>query len=84
MKINYAIDFQEVSDSLRKDLRSLGYNPDLSKMFLNIEKMVRELSKLEVVARRSPRSTITADKLSEINKAIDHLEKLIVMAKLML
>lgn len=84
MKITQAIDFQPVSDSLRRELRSIGYNSDLNKMYLNIENMVKELSKLEVTARRSHKSNITTDKITEINKAIDHLEKLIVMAKLML
>lgn len=84
MKITTALDFQTVSDTLRKELRSIGYNPDLNKMYLNIESMVRELSKLEVMARRSHKSNITIDKINEINKAIDHLEKLIMMAKLMM
>ena len=84
MKIQHAIDFQNISDSLRRDLRSIGYNPDLNKMYLNIERMVRELSKLEVMARRSPKSHLTDEKVNEINKAIDHLEKLILTAKLML
>lgn len=84
MRIQQAIDFQSVSDHLRRDLRSLGYNPDLNKMFLNIESMVKDLSKLEVTARRNPKSKLTDGKLSEINKAIDHLEKLILTAKLMM
>lgn len=84
MQITTAIDFQNVSDTLRKELRSIGYNHDLNKMFLNIEQMVRELSKLEVLARRTHKYDLSNQKLKEINKAIDHLEKLIVMAKLML
>lgn len=84
MKIQQATDFQVMSDQLRRDLKSIGYNPDLNKMFLNIERMVKELSKVEVVARRNPKSDLTAEKISEINKAIDHLEKLILTAKLMM
>lgn len=83
MHIQSAVDFQKVSDQLRRDLRSLGYNPDLNKMFLNIERMVSDLSKMEVLARRNPKSNMTVDKVNEINKAIDHLEKLILMAKIM-
>jgi hypothetical protein len=83
MNIQTAVDFQKVSDQLRRDLRSIGYNPDLNKMFLNIEKMVSELSKIEVLARRNLKSNMTLDKVNEINKAIDHLEKLILMAKIM-
>lgn len=84
MIIETAIDFQNVSDALRRDLRSIGYNPDLNKMYLNIEKMVRELSRIEVIARRNPKSNLTTEKVAEINKAIDHLEKLILTAKLMM
>jgi len=84
MVINTAIEFQKVSDNLRKDLRSIGYNHDLAKMFLNIENMVSDLSRLEVLARRTHKSNLVVEKVNEINKAIDHLEKLIVMAKLML
>jgi hypothetical protein len=45
--------------------------------------MVTELSKLEVTARRINRDSYTSPLLEKINLAIDHLEKLILMAKLM-
>jgi hypothetical protein len=83
MKIEHAIDFQDVSIAISREMNSIGYNPDLKKMYANIQKMVTELSKLEVHARRSPRSTITVDKVAQINQAIDHLNKLILIAKLM-
>ena len=83
MKIQYATDFQEVSTELRKELREIPYNKDLRKMYQNIESMVSSLSKLEVEARRSARSYACETKVSEINKAIDHLEKLILIARLM-
>ena len=83
MKIKVATDFQKISTQLRSDLNSLNYNPDLLKMLKNIEKMVVELSKMEVEARRKQKYTYTEPKVNEINLAIDHLEKLILMAKLM-
>lgn len=83
MKIQYAIDFQDVGSNLRKSLREIGYNPDLQKMLRNIEIMVAELSKLEVIARRTHKTNITLDRIDQINKAINHLEKLILVAKLM-
>jgi hypothetical protein len=52
-------------------------------MFSNIGSMVSELSKLEVTFRRTQKYSMLDDKVAEINKAIDHLEKLILMAKLM-
>jgi len=81
MKIKHAIDFQTLD--LKRELDSIGYNPDLKKMYNNISNMVTELSKLEVTARRINRDNYTSPLLEKINAAIDHLEKLILMAKLM-
>jgi hypothetical protein len=81
MKIKHAIDFQTLD--LKRELDSIGYNPDLKKMYNNITNMVTELSKLEVTARRINRDSYTSPLLEKINLAIDHLEKLILMAKLM-
>jgi len=64
-------------------MRQAGYNPDLNRRLRNINKMVTELSKLEVGFRRIHKSNMTDDKVEEINKAINHLEKLILMASLM-
>ena len=83
MKIERAIDWNKVSDDLRSQLGTIGYNPDLRKMYSNIEKMVSELSKLEVTFRRTQQYSMLDDKVADINTAIDHLEKLILMAKLM-
>jgi hypothetical protein len=83
MKIETALDWQQVSVQVNKDLNSIGYNPDLRKMFNNIQLMVTELSKLEVNGRRLRTTNFTKDILEKINKAIDHLEKLILMGLLM-
>ena len=83
MKIETALDWQEVSIQMSKDLNSIGYNPDLKKMFNNIQLMVTELSKLEVNGRRLRTTNYTQSQVEKINKAIDHLEKLILMGLLM-
>jgi hypothetical protein len=83
MKIETALDWQEVSIQISKDLNSIGYNPDLKKMFNNIQLMVTELSKLEVNGRRIRSTDYTKNQVEKINKAIDHLEKLILMGLLM-
>ncbi len=83
MKIQIATDWQEVYNKLRIELDSTGYNPDLRKMLENITTMVTALSKLEVEARRIKRYTYTEDLVLKINQAIDHLEKLVLIAKLM-
>ena len=83
MKIEHALDWDKVSTDLRQQLSKIDYNPDLKRMLRNIEKMVTELSKLEVSFRRSGKYSILEDKVIEINTAINHLEKLILMAQLM-
>jgi hypothetical protein len=83
MKIQTALDWQDVSMQLRKDLDRVGYNPDLRKMFNNIQIMITELSKLEVNGRRLRTTNFTQIHVDKINKAIDHLEKLILMGLLM-
>jgi len=83
MKIQTALDWQEVSMQIRKDLDRIGYNPDLRKMFNNIQLMITELSKLEVNGRRIKSTDFTQNQVEKINKAIDHLEKLILMGLLM-
>jgi hypothetical protein len=83
MKIETALDWQEVSIQISKDLNSIGYNPDLKKMFNNLQLMVTELSKLEVDGRRLRAKNYTQNQVEKINNAIDHLEKLILMGLLM-
>ena len=83
MKIENSLDWQDVHTKLRKQIITVGYNPDLSKMLDNITKMVSELSKLEVEARRVRKTYMIQDTIDYINKAIDHLEKLLLIAQLM-
>lgn len=64
-------------------MTAIGYNADLQKMFWNIDEMVTELSKLEVEARRTKSTSYLSNKILEINKAIDYLEKLILVGLLM-
>ena len=83
MKIQHAIDWNQISIDLCSQMNDIGYNPDLVRLHLNIGKMVTELSKLEVTMRRTGKYSIIDDKVIAINKAIDHFEKLILMANLM-
>jgi hypothetical protein len=83
MKIERAIDWNQVSIDLSSQMNGIGYNPDLVRMHKNIDKMVTELSKLEVAIRRTGKFNMLDDKVAEINKAINHFEKLLLMANLM-
>ena len=83
MEIKQATDWQTVSTKIRRELIDIKYNPDLYKMLKNIDAMVTEISKLEVIYRRATSKPALTEKLADANKAITHLEKLILMAKLM-
>lgn len=83
MEIKTALEGREVCDSLRKDLSQIRYNPDLQKMLRNINGMITEISKLEVECRRAHSRAILETPLKKVNESVDHLQKLILMAKLM-
>ncbi len=83
MTIKTSLDWANESVRLSKHIMSCGYNPDLHKLVLNIDKMVDNLSKIEVEARRTHKTYLVEEKIAEINSAIDRLEKLILIAKLM-
>jgi len=83
MKIETSLDWLTVGTDLSSQLNKVPYNRDLVKMFNNIGFMVDELSKQEVEARRIHKPEYTKEKVDSINKAIDHFEKLLLVAKLM-
>jgi hypothetical protein len=83
MKIDTSLDWQNVHTILRTQMRNVGYNPDLQRMLNNITNMVTELSKVEVDARRKRIQSTVDEKIDKINQAIDHLEKILVIANLM-
>jgi hypothetical protein len=83
MKIETALDWGVVGVELTIQLNQLPYNRDLRRMLRNLDEMVTELSKAEVEARRIHKLEYTKEKVDEINKAIDHFEKLLLIAQLM-
>ena len=83
MKIERALDWNQVSSNLSSQMNGIGYNPDLHRMYKNIDKMVSELSKLEVNLRRTGKFEMLDDKVAAVNTAINHLDKLVLMANLM-
>ncbi len=83
MNIQTSVDALNECTRLRGELNKLKYNPDLKKMLSNIEKMVIELSKKEVEARRLKRPQILDKQLTELNQAVSHLHQLILVAQIM-
>ena len=72
-----------VADDLFKQLRQLKYNHDLYKMHGNLDKMISNISRLEVEYRRSKNKNILETPLKDLNYALNHLKNLILMAQLM-
>ena len=77
MKIETSLDWMDVGGELTRQLNNVPFNYDLRKLITNIDKMVIELSKAEVEARRIHKPEYTKEKVDRINEAIDHVEKLI-------
>lgn len=83
MQIENSLDWQAVHTELRTQIGQLPFNPDLRRMLNNISNMVSDLSQAEVEARRISKMSYTETKVVQINDAIKHLEKLLLIAKLM-
>jgi hypothetical protein len=83
MQIQTSLDWEKVGTELTVQLNRLPYNNDLRKLIHNIDIMIVDLSKAEVEARRIHKPEYTKEKVDKINKAIDQLEKWLLIAELM-
>ena len=77
-----AIEAQKIVDNLFRRLKELNYNPDLKKMMKNLEHLVTELSKAEVVARTNHSPGIAQKPREELAKAIHSADNMLLLAKL--
>jgi hypothetical protein len=77
-----AVEAQKIVDNLFRRLRELNYNPDLKKMMKNLEHLVTELSKAEVVARTNRAPGIAQRPREELAKAIHYADNMLLLAKL--
>jgi ethanolamine utilization cobalamin adenosyltransferase len=75
-----AVEAQKLVDALSKRLKELNYNPDLKKMIKNLDHLVTELSKAEVVARTNRAPGIAQRPKEELAKAIDYADKMLLLA----
>lgn len=82
MKITTASDWQSVEQELNQLIRTVNYNPDLVKMKRNLDSMITELSRQEVVARRTKNTRYLQPQLDSINESINNIEKWILMLQL--
>lgn len=82
MEISNSLEYQEVRRDLSIALSQVGYNPELDKLLKNIDKMVSELSKVEVQARRTGKNRVVESTLIDINSSIKRLEHYILIGVL--
>ncbi len=82
LKIDTSLDWPNVRCELSKQIQSVNFNSDVNKIFDNLHKMVVELSKAEVEARRLKSLKYIQPKIDEINTAIERLEVWILVLAL--
>lgn len=78
-----AIEWRRRLDSVLRDLRNSQYNPDLYKLYSNIDSMITELSKMEVHDRQYKTKNRIIAQSNKIKQSIDYLEKMILILKLL-
>lgn len=81
-KFTTAIEASKIVDELRSQIRTLNYNKDLYKYLANLNYLVADLGSAEVKARQSHKFSITDEPREKLSKAVDYLEKLIIIARL--
>ena len=73
----------KIADNLYTQLKQVRYNPDLHKMYKNIENMITEISKIEVTCRQRKNYSAMEEPIKQFKESVDRLEKLIIVALLM-
>lgn len=79
---NNAVEAQKIVDGMSNRLKELNYNPDLKKMIRNLNHLVTEFSKAEVVARTNRAPGIAQKHKEELSTAIEYADKMLLLAKL--
>ena len=81
-RFDTALEASKIVDELRQQVRTLNYNKDLYKYLANLNYLVADLGSAEVKARQSHKTSIVEEPREKLAKAVDYLEKLIIIAKL--
>lgn len=80
MKISNSLEWDSVRRGLKLQIQQLPYDVSIRQLLKNIDRMVDELSKIEVEARRTKVSYYKDAQVSKVNEAIESLDKIIVVA----
>ena len=82
-RFNNSIEAQKLVTELRDRLKKMPYNPDLKRYCNNLDKMVSDLGSLEVEARRSRKIEKYKMQAAKLEKAVAHLQQLMLIHQLM-
>ena len=82
MKIKNSLEWETVRRDLKQQILKLPYDTSIREMLRNIDRMVDDLSRTEVEARRTKNNGYSDRSLGKINEAIETLEKIIMIAVL--
>lgn len=80
--INSALHARQVSYKFEKQLSKYRYNEDLVKLLENIDVMITELSKEEVIVRQTRKDAAYNKKKQEVSEVLDRFEKLLLFLAL--
>ena len=81
-KFKTAIEARKVVDDLRYQARQLNYNKDIRKLLDNADLLVGMLGNAEVRARQLHKDYMTDKPRQDLAKAIDYIEKLLLILRL--
>ena len=78
-----AVEASKIIDDLKDQLKTISYNKDLRKLMHNCELLVGKLGSAEVRARQLHKPYLANKPRQDLMQAMDYLEKVIIVAKLM-
>ena len=82
-RFNTAEEARKYVDNFRYTNIDITFTQDATRILNNVIKLVTELSQLEVEARQTRRLHKVNDCKARLDQAIDRLEKLLIIAKLL-
>jgi glycerol-3-phosphate cytidylyltransferase-like family protein len=81
-KFTTAVEASKIIDNLYKEARNLNYNKDIRKLIANAEYLVGVLGSAEVRARQLHKPYLANKPREELAKAIDYVEKMLLILRL--
>jgi polyhydroxyalkanoate synthesis regulator phasin len=77
-----AVEARKIVDDFHRQLKSLKHGDDLKKMANNLDQLVSDLSKAEVLARTNRNPRYSDKPKQDLAAAIDYMDKMMLMLRL--